>query len=45
MFHEALHGFLSDKLGRTDPDIQRAFGIDEGPSENITKTIQDNCFK
>jgi hypothetical protein len=44
MFHEGLHGFLSDKLGRTDADIQRAFGIDEGDSSNITEFIKKHCF-
>jgi hypothetical protein len=46
MFHEGLHGFLSDTLGRTDPDIQRAlFGIDGRPSDDITQYIKEHCFK
>jgi hypothetical protein len=43
VFHEALHGFLTN--GRTDPDLQRAFGISETESVNISDYIQKYCFK
>jgi hypothetical protein len=45
IFHEALHGFLTDAKGRTDADIQNALGLSETDSVNITNYIRDNCFK
>ncbi|MGD9631094.1 MAG: discoidin domain-containing protein [Pyrinomonadaceae bacterium] len=46
LFHEALHGY-GGKLGGTsyfDDELQAAFGLSSGASENISQYIRRNCF-
>jgi RHS repeat-associated protein len=40
VFHEVLHNIT----GMTDPDIQRALGLPENGSSNITNRIVKDCF-
>ena len=48
LFHEALHGFTaySHSSDYYDPDLLSDFGLNvNGPSDQITKFIQQHCFK
>lgn len=41
VFHEVLHNVT----GLTDPDIQRAFGLDQDkPSSNIAQKLINDCL-
>jgi hypothetical protein len=40
-----MHEVIHNMTGLTDPDIQRALGLDETkPSDNITQKLKKDCF-
>ena len=46
LFHEALHGYGGSRGGTSffDADLQDAFGLSHGASQNISDYIQEHCF-